>query len=76
MNNSKRTLIVIAHRLSTIQDSDCIFVLENGQVIEQGKHDDLLTNTNGRYYELVMKMKKNSVNDILPEDFPSSEKLN
>lgn len=65
---------MIAHRLSTIQDSDCIFVLENGQVIEQGKHDDLLTNTNGRYYELVMKMKKNSANDVLPEDFPSEVK--
>lgn len=65
---------MIAHRLSTIQDSDCIFVLENGQVIEQGKHDDLLTNTNGRYYELVMKMKKNSANDVLPEDFPNEVK--
>ena len=37
-----RTSIAIAHRLSTIVDSDVIFVLENGKIIEQGKHDDLL----------------------------------
>jgi ABC-type transport system involved in cytochrome bd biosynthesis fused ATPase/permease subunit len=48
---------VIAHRLSTIQNSDCIYVLENGQVIEKGKHEDLLSHY-GRYYDLVMTMKK------------------
>lgn len=64
LSDAKRTLIVIAHRLSTIQNSDIIFVLENGQVIEQGKHDELIQNTSGRYHELVMKMQKN--HDILP----------
>ena len=37
-----RTTIVIAHRLSTIRDADLIVVLEHGQVIEQGSHDELL----------------------------------
>jgi ATP-binding cassette subfamily B protein len=39
---SDRTAFVIAHRLSTIRDADLIVVLEHGQVIEQGSHDELL----------------------------------
>ncbi|HXS46751.1 MAG TPA: ATP-binding cassette domain-containing protein, partial [Solirubrobacterales bacterium] len=37
-----RTAFVIAHRLSTIRDADLIVVLEHGQVVEQGSHDDLM----------------------------------
>jgi ATP-binding cassette subfamily B protein len=40
---SNHTSIVIAHRLSTITDADTIIVLKSGQIIEQGKHDELLT---------------------------------
>ena len=39
-----RTSIVIAHRLSTIKNADCILVLENGQIIEQGTHQELQKN--------------------------------
>ncbi|WP_407638133.1 ABCB family ABC transporter ATP-binding protein/permease [Litoreibacter arenae] len=46
-----RTTLTIAHRLSTIADADMIVVLENGVVVEQGTHDDLLTR-DGRYASL------------------------
>ena len=46
-----RTTFVIAHRLSTVRDSDAIMVLEHGEIIERGTHEDLLA-MKGRYYEL------------------------
>lgn len=48
----RKTVIVIAHRLSTVKNADNIIVLENGEIVEQGKHADL-TNLRGKYYELV-----------------------
>ena len=47
----ERTTLVIAHRLSTIQRADQILVVENGQIVEQGKHQELL-DKKGRYFEL------------------------
>ena len=46
-----RTTLVIAHRLSTVRNANAIMVLENGEIIERGDHDDLLSQK-GRYYEL------------------------
>lgn len=46
-----RTVFVIAHRLSTVRNSDAIMVLENGEIIERGNHEDLLEQK-GKYYQL------------------------
>ena len=50
-----RTVFVIAHRLSTVRNSNAILVLEHGEVIERGDHDDLLAQQ-GKYYQLYMGM--------------------
>jgi len=46
-----RTTFVIAHRLSTVRNADAIMVLEDGNIIERGDHEELLKQK-GRYYEL------------------------
>ena len=46
-----RTTFVIAHRLSTVRNADCIMVLEQGEIIERGTHEELL-DKKGRYYQL------------------------
>ena len=48
-----RTSIIIAHRLSTIRDVNCIYVLEDGKIVEQGTHDELAAKTNGAYSSLA-----------------------
>ena len=46
-----RTTFVIAHRLSTVRNADAIIVLEHGEIIERGNHEDLIA-LKGRYYQL------------------------
>jgi subfamily B ATP-binding cassette protein MsbA len=46
-----RTTFVIAHRLSTIRQADQILVVENGNIVERGKHEELIARK-GRYFEL------------------------
>ena len=52
-----RTTFVIAHRLSTVRNANAIMVLERGEIIERGDHDDLLAQK-GRYYELYTGLKE------------------
>ena len=52
-----RTTFVIAHRLSTVRNSDAIMVLERGEIIERGTHDELLA-LKGRYYELYTGVRE------------------
>jgi len=73
-----RTTFVIAHRLSTIQSADQILVLEAGEIMERGTHDELLS-LDGRYRELYERQYRIELNrfinpgeDFLP-DIPSTD---
>ena len=54
-----RTSVIIAHRLSTIQHADLIVVLKDGQIVEQGSHQELLK-LKGNYHNLVHLQDLNS----------------
>ncbi len=47
-----RTSFVIAHRLSTVRDADTILVMDNGSIVEQGSHTELMKARGGFYYDL------------------------
>ena len=64
-----RTAIVIAHRLSTIQNADRIYVLEKGEVIEQGTHNELLAHGD-KYAELCAKSFLQETDRHSPESAP------
>jgi ATP-binding cassette subfamily B protein len=59
-----RTSFVIAHRLSTIRDADLILVMQHGDIVEQGNHEELLARK-GFYYELYMSQFKKQEEEIL-----------
>jgi ABC-type multidrug transport system fused ATPase/permease subunit len=48
-----RTSVVIAHRLATVRKADKIIVLESGRIVEQGTHEELISNDNGLYKTLT-----------------------
>ena len=60
---SKRTSFVIAHRLSTIRDANVILVMENGRIVEQGSHEDLLA-SRGAYFRLYQSQFAGAVTDL------------
>lgn len=59
-----RTTIAIAHRLSTIQDSDQIFVMHDGEIVERGTHQELLSKQ-GLYYNMYLLQNKGSLQNVL-----------
>jgi ATP-binding cassette, subfamily B, bacterial MsbA len=70
-----RTTLVIAHRLSTIMHADTILVVENGQVVESGRHDELLRK-GGRYasfYRLQLREQSSPTQDIVIQPAPVPE---
>ncbi|KAL9112835.1 MAG: hypothetical protein Q9227_002912 [Pyrenula ochraceoflavens] len=64
-----RTTIVIAHRLSTIKHADNIVVMQEGRIVEQGKHDELLERK-AAYYNLVQAQR---INDQVKENAPEED---
>ena len=81
-NLSGRTVVIIAHRLSTVEKADRIIVIDKGQVIEQGKHSQLLAQ-NGLYAKLVQRqllgfdeasMMRNNSNDDDDDDASSKRR--
>ena len=67
-----RTTFVIAHRLSTVQQADLILVLDHGQIVERGSHDELI-NTNG-YYSRIHKLQLVPQEEAIPEGRAPSAK--
>jgi ATP-binding cassette subfamily B (MDR/TAP) protein 9 len=57
-SNSSMTVIIVAHRLSTVQNADMIFVVESGKVVESGSHNELMSNLDGAYANLISRQMK------------------
>ena len=58
-----RTSFVIAHRLSTIRDADLILVMEHGDIVEKGTHDELIA-AKGAYYRLYNSQFEQAAYDV------------
>ena len=53
----QRTIILVSHRLSTVADCDRIFVMDEGRIVEQGTHDELIA-PRGLYYRMARHQMK------------------
>ncbi|MEY2465053.1 MAG: ATP-binding cassette, subfamily bacterial, partial [Acidimicrobiaceae bacterium] len=60
---SGRTSLVIAHRLSTVRDADLILVVDEGRIVQRGRHDELLA-TDGLYADLYHTLVRADVEQV------------
>lgn len=51
---SKKTVLLISHRLANVVNSDIIYMMDSGRIVEHGNHEKLMKNVNGPYYQLYM----------------------
>ena len=63
-----RTVLVIAHRLSTVQSADVVIVVSDGQIVEKGSHEELLSRQ-GIYAGLVRRQLQISTKDAISSDY-------
>ncbi len=66
---SKTTTLMISHRLSTVVDADCIYLVDNGEIVERGTHTELMK-MGGKYAEMFTKQAENyvkSMSEVLGE---------
>lgn len=68
-----RTTIVIAHRLSTIRNADKIYVLNKGQVVEEGTHASLLEQEGSQYKAMVQSQMTEKIEDDNPQVIDRNE---
>lgn len=66
----QKSMLIIAHRLATVKNCDLIIVLDNGEIVEQGSHAELLENQ-GRYYRLWQLQQGNFISENREEEMPS-----
>ena len=60
-SQSGMTVVIVAHRLSTVRSADVIYVVNEGQIIEQGSHEELIANEGGAYSSLVRRQMSASL---------------
>ncbi|CAF4402305.1 unnamed protein product [Rotaria socialis] len=73
-NRKDRTTIIIAHRLNTIKNADYIYVLENGVLIEEGTHENLMVVPEGRYQAMFKRQEIERISDNM-DDTPYMQKV-